>query len=93
MCNIQYAGAADLASDLLDKKNGGVIKKNDVFKDVSGHLNAAGRVIVARLKTHLEVVYGGSAGKTRTPTGFIDLLIKAEIAAQLPVPPPPPGAP
>ncbi|KAJ1448568.1 hypothetical protein M885DRAFT_623308 [Pelagophyceae sp. CCMP2097] len=50
-----YAGAADLASDLMDKKNGGVIKKNDVFKDVSGHLNAAGRVIVARLKTHLEV--------------------------------------
>jgi hypothetical protein len=89
----EYAGAADLASDLLDKKNGGVIKKNDVFKDVSGHMNAAGRVIVARLKTHLEVVYGGSAIKTRTPTGFIDLLIKAEIAAQLPVPPPPPGAP
>ncbi|KAJ1448065.1 hypothetical protein M885DRAFT_574943 [Pelagophyceae sp. CCMP2097] len=57
------------------------------------HMNATGRVIVARLKTHLEVVYGGSAGKTRTPTGFIDLLIKAEIAAQLPVPPPPPGAP
>jgi len=82
-----YAGAADLASDLLDKKNGGVIKKNDVFKDVSGNMNPAGRVIVARLKTHLEVVYSGDAGKTRMPTGFIELLIKAEVAAQLPAPP------
>ncbi|KAJ1460726.1 hypothetical protein M885DRAFT_559378, partial [Pelagophyceae sp. CCMP2097] len=87
-----YAGAADLASDLLDKKNGGVIKKNDVFKDVSGNMNPAGRVIVARLKTHLEVVYSGDAGKTWMPTGFIELLIKAEVKAQLPPPPPPPGA-
>ncbi|KAJ1446889.1 hypothetical protein M885DRAFT_624870 [Pelagophyceae sp. CCMP2097] len=84
-----YAGAADLASDLLDKKNGGVIKKNDVSKDVSGNMNPAGHVIVARLKTHLEVVYSGDAGKTRMPTGFIELLIKAEVKAQLP---PPPGA-
>ncbi|KAJ1459527.1 hypothetical protein M885DRAFT_560295 [Pelagophyceae sp. CCMP2097] len=89
----EYAGAADLASDLLDNNNGGVIKKNGVFTDVSGHMNAAGHIIVARLKTHLEVIYGGNAGKTRTPAGFIGLLIKAEIAAQLPVPPPPPGAP
>ncbi|KAJ1447864.1 hypothetical protein M885DRAFT_591152 [Pelagophyceae sp. CCMP2097] len=87
-----YAGAADLASDLLDKKNDGVIKKNDVFKDVSGNMNPAGRVIVARLKTHLEVVYSGDAGKTRMPTGFFELLIKAEVKAQLPPPPPPPGA-
>ncbi|KAJ1445700.1 hypothetical protein M885DRAFT_592158 [Pelagophyceae sp. CCMP2097] len=79
-----YAGAADLASDLLDKKNGGVIKKNDVFKDVSGNMNPAGRVIVARLKTHLEVVYSGDAGKTRMPTGFIEMLIKAEVKAQPP---------
>jgi hypothetical protein len=82
-----YAGAADLASDLLDKKNGGVIKKNDVFKDVSGSINPAGRVLVARLKTHLEVVYSVDAGKTRMPTGFVELLIKAEVAAQLPAPP------
>ncbi|KAJ1450721.1 hypothetical protein M885DRAFT_621428 [Pelagophyceae sp. CCMP2097] len=62
-----YAGAADLASDLLDKKNGGVIKKNDVFKDVSGNMNPAGRVIVARLKTHLEVLLIKAEVKAQLP--------------------------
>jgi hypothetical protein len=80
-----YGGAAELFADLTNKEAGGVLTKNDAFKTATtGQLNARGEMLVSRLTTHFEKVYSAAVqqratkGKKRTPTGMIELLIKAE---------------
>ena len=70
-----------------------MLKTNDDFKNTAGGMTEQGNAIVERLKKHLSCAYSNDVqervvvGKTRSPTGFVELLMKAETLAQLPAPP------